>query len=163
MTTPPSEKELQPIESELLDAQYRKSGLTVADLARSTGISVGAIRIALSGIRYRDGQPRRVVPPDQTVAKLSSVLGLSAETLIGIGRSRAAAILAEGQGTTKSAGPDLNSVAAIAGRQSIVRQMLAIFSTEELRAELERRDRGDHDQLDQEGRDDAADEWRSTR
>lgn len=161
--TPPVEQELQPVECELLDAQYRKSGLTVADLAKATGISVGAIRIALSGVRYRDGQPRRVEPPDQTVAKLSAVLGISPETLIGVGRSRAAAILAEGQGTTQGAVPDLNSVAAIAGRQSVTRQVLAIFSTEELRAELERRDRADHDALDEEGRDDAADEWRSTR
>ncbi|MGO1971616.1 MAG: helix-turn-helix domain-containing protein [Propionibacteriaceae bacterium] len=151
MSTPPpseSEQDLQPVESELLDAQYRKSGLTVADLAKSTGISVGAIRIALSGVRYRDGQPRRVVPPDQTVAKLAAVLGLSPKALTGIGRSRAAAILAEGQGSTVSAEPDLNSVAAIAGRQSVVRQMLAIVSTEELRAELDRRTAEDNEAMD---------------
>lgn len=142
--TVPSEIEL-PVECELLDAQYRRSGLTVADLADSTGISAGAIRIALAGIRYRNGQARRVVPPDQTVAKLSAVLGISADTLIGVGRSRAAAILAEGQGTTVNAQPDLNSVAAIAGRQSVVRQMLAIFSSEELRAELARRSAHEED------------------
>jgi transcriptional regulator with XRE-family HTH domain len=132
-----------PVECGILDAQYRKSGLTIADLAESTGISVGAIRIALSGIRYRDGQARRVVPPDQTVAKLAAVLGISADILTGVGRSRAAAILSEGQGATVSAQPDLNSAAAIAGRQSVVRQMLSVFSTEELRAELARRTAAD--------------------
>lgn len=163
MTPPPADDGLQPVESEILDAQYRKSGLTIADLANSTGISAGAIRIALSGVRYRDGEPRRVVPPDQTVAKLAAVLGLGPDTLIGVGRSRAASILAEGQGTTASTEPDLNSVAAIAGRQTLARQILAIFSTEELRAELERRERAEHDALNKEGQDDADDEWRMTR
>lgn len=160
VTTPPTEEKLQPVESELLDAQYRKSGLTVAELAKSTGISVGAIRIALAGTRYKDGKLRRVVPPDHTVAKLAAVLRISPETLQGIGRSRAAAILAEAEGLTASTKPDLNSVAAIAGRRSIVEQMLAIFSTEELRAELERRD---DEAAKQEGIDDAADEWCRTR
>lgn len=139
--------ELQPVESELLDAQYRKSGLTVADLSKATGVSVGSVRVALSGIRYREGEPQQVIPPDQTLAKLAAVLGISTETLIGVGRSRAAAILAEGQGTTQSAEPDMTSAAAIAGRRSVVGEMLRVFSTEELRAELARRDGGEaHDE-----------------
>lgn len=138
MATPP--EDLQPVESAILDTQYRRSGLTVADLAEATGISVAAIRIALSGVRYRDGLPRRVIPPDQTVAKLAAVLGVSSETLAGIGRQRAATLLAEGQIATASATPDVTSIAAIAGRQQLGRQVLALFSSEELRAELRRRE-----------------------
>lgn len=135
-----SHPELQPAECAILDARWRTSGLSADDLAEATGISVGAIRIALSGIRYRNGQPRSVVPPDQTLAKLAAVLGIPPEALAGVGRPRAATLLSKVEGAAKSAEPDLATVAAIAGRTSLARQILAQFSTEELRAELIRRD-----------------------
>lgn len=138
VTTP--EDETQPIESKLLDKQYRASGLSAPKLAEATGLSISAVRIALAGFRYRDGQAHRVVPPDSTLAKLAAVLGLSPQTLEGVGRERAAQLLAEMQTEHAIANPDLDSVAAIAGRQTLVRDMLKLFSTNELRAELERRE-----------------------
>ena len=166
MTTPP-EQELQPIESKLLDNLYRSSGLTAAKIADATGLSVSTVRISLAGVRYREGKPYQVVPPDTTMAKLAAVLGLSAEALEGVGRDRAAQMLSEMLVERAIANPDLDSVAAIAGRQTLVRQVLALFSAKELNAELERRgelsDKEEHDAFMQEVNDDAADEWRATR
>lgn len=129
-----------PPESVALNGYYKKSGLTAADLAAATGLSVGAIRIALSGVRYRDGEPKTVVPPDPTVAKLASALGLEPQVLRSLGRERAAEMLAEGKSTAID---DLDTKAAIAGRQNLARQVLAVFSTEELRTEIARREQGD--------------------
>ena len=50
---------------------------------------------------------------------------------------------------------DEAAMAAAAARVSLARQVLAVFSTEDLRDELDRRDRAEHDALDREGRDDA--------
>ncbi|SEB55008.1 hypothetical protein SAMN04489806_1071 [Paramicrobacterium humi] len=126
-----------PAESLLLNAAYKKSGLTAADLAAATGISVGAIRIALSGLRYRDGQPKATVPPDQTLARLASALGIVPSVLQSIGRERAAELLGEAKSTAIA--PDLDATAAIAAREALTRQVLAVFSTDELRAEINRR------------------------
>lgn len=130
-----------PAESLILNATYKKSGLTAADLAAATGLSVGAIRIALSGIRYRDGQPKATVPPDQTLALLASALGIAPAVLSGIGRDRAAGILTEAK--SSAAAPDLDTTSAIAARDALTRQVLAVFSTDDLRAEIERRTEAD--------------------
>jgi hypothetical protein len=126
-----------PAESLLLNATYKKSGLTAADLAVATGLSVGAIRIALSGIRYRDGQPKATVPPDQTLVLLASALGVVPAVLHGLGRERAAELLAEAKNPPVAR--DLNTTSAIAAREALTRQVLAVFSTDELRAEIARR------------------------
>lgn len=126
-----------PAESLILNATYKKSGLTAADLAAATGLSVGAIRIALSGIRYRSGQPKVTVPPDQTLVRLASALGVGPAVLTSLGRERAAELLAGAKST--AAAPDLDTKAAIAAREALTRQVLAVFSTEELRAEIARR------------------------
>lgn len=156
---PPSKKPEAPAESKVLDNAYRKSGLTAADLAVATGLSVGSIRIALSGLRYRKGEVAAVAPPDQTLAKLASVLGIGPAALIEAGRERAAAILRDAK--KPMAVPDLNAAAAIAGREALARQVLAVFSTEEIRDELGRR--SDDEAWEQEGIDDAAAYWRETR
>lgn len=155
-----------PPESALLKEAYRKSGLTVADLAAATGLSSGTLHIAMSGIRYRDGQAKATVPPDATVVKLASVLGIHPDVLRSNGRPRAAELLAEAtsgraDATKATFASDLEAKAAAAGRAALARQVLAVFSTEDLRDELERRDRLEHDQLDQEGRDDAAADLRA--
>ncbi|TFD23818.1 hypothetical protein [Cryobacterium sp. TMT2-23] len=126
-----------PAESLILNATYKKSGLTAADLAAATGLSVGAIRIALSGIRYRSGEPKATVPPDQTLVRLASALGIGPAVLSGLGRDRAAELLTGAKST--SAAPDLDTQAAIAAREALTRQVLAVFSTDELRAEIARR------------------------
>ncbi|WP_129656300.1 hypothetical protein [Rothia halotolerans] len=124
-----------PIESAELQRAYKQSGLTAADLAAATGISVGAVRIALAGIRYYKGEPRTTHPPDETLAKLASVLGIDANMLRGFGRERAAAIMAD----VETAAVDLQAPAAIAGRQALAKQVLGVFSTDELEAEVKRR------------------------
>lgn len=126
-----------PPESLLLNATYKKSGLTAADLAAATGLSVGAIRIALSGIRYRDGQPKATVPPDVTLVRLASALGIGPAVLTSIGRERAAELLTEAKSAPVA--PDLDTTSAIAARDALTRQVLAVFSTDDLRAEIARR------------------------
>lgn len=132
-------------ESVILKATYKKSGLTVADLAAATGMSVGAISIALSGTRYRDGVAKPVVPSDRTLALLSSVLHIEPEVWTNLGRDRAAALQIEinKAGEVVTAPAEAEAVAAAAGRATLARQVLAVFSTEDLRAELARRERSD--------------------
>lgn len=125
-----------PPESALLSGAYKRSKLTAADLSAATGISVSAVRIALNGIRYREGQPRPVSPPDQTLAKLASVLGLGADELKAIGRETASELITEAKATPPK---DLDTPAAIAGRNVLASQVLGLFSTAELQAELDRR------------------------
>lgn len=130
-----------PPESLILNATYKKSGLTAADLAAATGLSVGAIRIALSGLRYRSGQPKATSPRDQTLVLLASALGISPVALSSVGRDRAAEMLAEAKNQTTK--PDLDTTAAIAAREGLARQVLAVFSSAELQAELHRRSESD--------------------
>lgn len=144
----------------LLGQVYRTSGLTAADLAAASGLSTSAVRIALAGLRYRQGEPRVTAPTDQTLAKLASALGISSQTLAAVGRGRAASMLDEAETTPPA---DLDTSAAIAGRLSLARQILAQFSTEELRAELERRDQAEHDELDREAIDDIAEDLKTER
>lgn len=131
-----------PPESTMLKTAYRQSGLTVANLATATGLSVGTLHIAMNGIRYRGGKARVALPPDSTLVKLSSVLGIHPDILREHGRERAADLLVEAlavDGSVVTFSTDLNAQAAVVGRQALARQVLAVFSTEELRAEVDRR------------------------
>ncbi|HXH36241.1 MAG TPA: helix-turn-helix transcriptional regulator [Plantibacter sp.] len=141
-TTTNEEAVLSPPESALLKAHYKKSGLTVADLAAATGLSVGTISIALSGIRYRDGRPHVAVPPDRTIVRLSAVLHVDPEIWRNVGRARAADLLAEvtESGNAPTVAADMDAVAAVAGRAALARQVLSAFSSEELRSEISRRE-----------------------
>lgn len=133
-----------PLECALLKGAYRKAGLTVADLAAATELSVGTIHIALNGVRYRDGAARVAVPPDRTLVKLATVLRLGPQALRAVGRDRAADLIEEAQATDAepaSFASDAEARAAATARAALVRQVLAAFTTEELRAELGRRDR----------------------
>ena len=124
-----------PAESVELNRAYKRSGLTAADLAAATGLSVGAVRIALSGIRYYKGEAKPTAPPDETLAKLASVLGLPPKVLVVLKRGRAAAIMGE----VETAPVDLEAPAAIAGRLALAKQVLGVFTTDELEAEVNRR------------------------
>lgn len=124
-----------PVECAELQRAYQHSGLTAADRSAATGASVGTVCIALAGIRYRDGQPRTAKPKDEVLAKLASVLGVSAHLLRVFRRERAAELMNE----TEFAAVDLETPAAIAGRRVLAKQILAVFSTEELETEVRRR------------------------
>ncbi|WP_143264710.1 helix-turn-helix domain-containing protein [Arthrobacter sp. 49Tsu3.1M3] len=136
-----------PPESAMLKAAYRNSGLTVADLASATGLSVGTVHIALNGIRYRDGKAKVAIPPDRTLVKLASALRIHPDVLRVHDRARAADLLVEASrveaGEEVSFASEREAQAAVAGRYVLARQVLAAFSDEELRAELERRDRSE--------------------
>lgn len=132
-----------PPESAMLKTAYRKSGLTVADLAAATGLSVPTLHIAMGGVRYRDGKAKAAIPPDNTMVKLASVLRIHPDALRAHGRERAADLLAEATDNdgTIAVPSDLDAQAAVAGRQALAKQILAVFSTEELRAEIARREK----------------------
>lgn len=132
----------------MLKAAYRNSGLTVADLASATGLSVAAVHIAMNGIRYREGKGRVAIPPDRTLVKLASALRIHPDVLRVHDRARAADLLVEasrvGAGQEVSFASEQEAQAAVAGRSVLARQVLAAFSDEELRAELDRRDRNEN-------------------
>lgn len=132
-----------PPESAMLKAAYRQSGLTVADLAAATGLSVPTLHIAMNGFRYRDGKTKVATPPDSTMVKLASVLRIHPDVLRAHGRERAAGLLAEvtDEDSTTAVPSDLDAQSAVAGRQALAKQILAVFSTEELRAEIARREK----------------------
>lgn len=132
-----------PPESTMLKSAYRQSGLRVADLATATGLSVGTLHIAMNGIRYRGGKARVAPPPDSTIVKLASILKIRPDTLREYNRERAADLLEEvtDEGSTAVAPSDLDAQATVAGRQALARQIFAVFSTEELRAEIARREK----------------------
>jgi hypothetical protein len=77
------------------------------------------------------------VPPDLTLIRLASALGIAPAVLSSIGRERAAELLTEAKSTAVA--PDLDTTSAIAARDSLTRQVLAVFSTDDLRAEIARR------------------------
>lgn len=133
-----------PPESALLRATYKKSGIKVADLAAASGLSVSSVHIALNGFRYRDGVAKAAVPPDRTLVKLGSVLGVESAALREAGRERAAELLDEigesGQSLPTTFASDAEAKAHAAGRAALTRQVLGAFSLEELRAEVERRE-----------------------
>lgn len=130
-----------PPESRLLKEAYKKSGLTVADLASATGLSMATIHVAHNGVRYRDGKAKVTVPPDRTLVKLSSVLGISPDTLRAHDRGRAAALLEEANASSDPTEflSDKEAQAAASGRAALTQQILAVFSTEDLEAEVKRR------------------------
>lgn len=144
-----------PPESAILKDAYRRSGLTVADLAVATGLSVGTVHIAMDGFRHRDGVAKAVVPPDRTLVRLAAALRIRPDVLRAHGRERAAGLL-EAVAAAEDAPPPAASpadaeaqVAPSAGRTALARQVLAAFSTEELHDELERRERAQHDAIHQ--------------
>lgn len=143
-----SELDLQvPPESTLLRTTYKQSGIKVADLAGASGLSVSAIHIALNGFRYRDGVAKVAVPPDRTLVKLGSVLGVEPAALREAGRERAAELLDEvgesDQSLPTTFSSDAEAKAHAVGRTALARQVLAAFSLEELRAEISRREEGE--------------------
>lgn len=131
-----------PPESTLLRAEYERSGLTIAAMSRATGISTAALHIAMNGFRYREGgTPTSVTPPDKTIVKLASLLRISPGILREVKRERAAQLLEETPAHQRptSTPSDRDAQFAAASRRLLVRQMLAVFNTEELRAEIELR------------------------
>lgn len=130
-----------PPESIMLRTAYKKSGLTVADLAAATGLSMATIHVAHNGIRYRDGQAKVTVPPDRTLVKLASVLRISPDVLREHGRDRAADLLEEANASTDPAVflSDKEAQAAASGRAALAQQVFAAFSVEELEDEVKRR------------------------
>jgi transcriptional regulator with XRE-family HTH domain len=135
-----SEAEVQPpAEAMLLNRAYKKSGLTAGDLAVATGLSIPTVRQALTGLRYYKGQPKAMTPTDKKLALLGSALGIPPEALADLGRHRAAALISEGE--YDSTVPMTDATVTIAARALLARQILAVFSVDELRAEVARRDR----------------------
>lgn len=142
----------------MLKAAYRRSGLTVADLAAATGLSTATVNIALSGIRYRDGTARVAVPLDHTLVKLALVLHIRPEELRSLDRVRAADLLEE---QARSANREVRTgytPSASTRRKSLAERVLAAFTTDELQEEIERRERAEYNQ---EGIDDAAADLRA--
>ncbi|MUN53919.1 hypothetical protein GMA10_01525 [Kocuria koreensis] len=141
-----------PAESVLLRTIYKQSGVKVADIAKASGLSVSAIHIAFNGFRYRDGVAKVAVPPDRTLVKLGAVLGVEPAALREVGRDRAAELLAEvgesDETLSATFGSDAEAKAHAAGRVGLARQVLAAFSSEELRAELMRRTAAEDDARD---------------
>lgn len=100
-------------------------------------------------------------PSDQTLVKAGSVLRLYAQALRGIGRERAAGLLeealkADGLPVARSSSDEI-TLATLAGRRSLTKQILSIFSIDELRSEIERRTaQGEPDTDGDDDADDAA-------
>lgn len=140
-----------PPESALLRAAYERSGLSVGSMAKATGMSTTAIQIAMNGYRYRDGKATVTMPPDSTVVKMASVLRVAPAALHEAGRGRAAELLDEAVSSVlkTTTSTDQSAMAMSAGRQALAHQVLAAFSTEELRVEVQRRDTADSDDDEQ--------------
>lgn len=131
-----------PPESTLLRTAYERSGLAVPATAEATDISKASIHIAMNGFRYRKGEPVVVSPPDKTVVKLASLLRVEPQAIRDAGRERAAQLLEEIPSDQRptSTLSDYGAQSQSTGRQILARQMLGVFPTEELRAEIERRE-----------------------
>lgn len=118
-------------------------------MAKATGMSTTAIQIAMNGYRYRDGKATVTMPPDSTVVKMASVLRVSPAALRDVNRVRAAELLEEATTDLRTTtSTDQSAMAMSAGRQALAHQVLAAFSTEELRAEIEHRDNADDEAQD---------------
>jgi len=143
MKAPLDHEDQIPAECRAIKLVHQRSGLTVADLAAATGLSVGTIHVALSGVRYRGSEAKITAPSDRTLVRLASALGLKPGFLRDVDRGRAADLLAEADevGVRPVFAVEQDAQAAVAARSALTRQILAVFSTEELRTELERRDR----------------------
>lgn len=152
-----------PRESVLLRAAYERSGLSVGAMAKAVGLSSAAIHIAMNGFRYRGGEPVVVSPPDSTVVKLASLLRVEPGLLRDTERPRAAQLLEEviASDATQATVGDREAQTLAAGRMGLARPILAAFSTDELRAEIERRDEDDAERQDAESLKELADELRA--
>lgn len=130
-----------PPECSLLRVAYERSGLAVSAMAKATDISKASIHIAMNGFRYHKGEPVVVSPPDKTVVKLASLLRVEPQAIRDAGRERAAQLLEEippDQRPTSTLS-DYEAQAVAASRHLLARQMLAVFTTEELGIEIEHR------------------------
>lgn len=130
-----------PPECVLLHQAYKHSGITAADLAIATGKKIGTIRDALNGYRCRgEGIRRPVNLTDDFVVKLAEALPVSPDELRDAGRNYAADVL---EAAIQAAIPpdehDMHVTAA--ARAHMAQQILTAFSSEELAAELARRDK----------------------
>ncbi|WP_218220449.1 helix-turn-helix transcriptional regulator [Nesterenkonia sp. Act20] len=126
-----------PGESKLLRRCYEESRHTVPELAELTGLSTATIHIAMQGFRYRQGEVRRAVPHPDTLARLASALRISPGQLREVNRTDVLDMLTE-------ASEDQLTVAEhkarAVGYDALERQVLAVFSTDELREEIARRE-----------------------
>lgn len=135
-----------PPESKLLKQAQKTSGLSGADLAEATGLSRGTVYAALQGVHYKKdtktgkSTPIAGAPTLQTLVKLAGVLRINPDQLREIGHDRAAAMLAESTQPEHTRPADEQTQAAIAARAGLARQVLSAFSTNELQAEIDRRE-----------------------
>lgn len=125
----------------MLRAEYKRSGLTIAEVAKVSGVSTPSVHVAVNGFRYYDRQKVVTVPPSKTLVKLAAALSIDAAKLRAVGREDAAQLLEETPTyqlpTPATALADVE--AAASARQTVIRQVLGVFSTDELLAEIERR------------------------
>lgn len=126
----------------MLRAEYKRSGLTIAEVAKVSGVSTPSVHVAVNGFRYYDRQKVVTVPPSKTLVKLAAALSIDAAKLRAVGREDAAQLLEETPAyqlpTPATALADVE--AATSARQTVIRQVLGVFSTNELLAEIERRE-----------------------
>ena len=95
--------------------------------------------------------------------KLASVLRIEPSAIRGAGRTRAAELLEEATGTDlpTTTYKDENAQALAAGRHALAIRILAAFSTDELRAEIARRDKTSEAEDDEQTYDELADDLKS--
>ena len=131
------------MESTLLDTVIKNSGVSVEKIATATDLNVGVIRIAAAGFRYRPNAAKNfTAPSDKTLIRLASVLAIQPDELRACGRTRAALLLKDAQrvsGFVEAPDFDADDRVFIAGRQILLGQIFAVFSTQELQAEIDRR------------------------
>ncbi|MDF1477736.1 hypothetical protein PYV02_01410 [Leifsonia sp. H3M29-4] len=138
-------------ESRLLRQRYEQSGLTIAELAAATDLSEATVTVAVAGFRYRDGQPIVVAPTDRTLVQLAPALRIGPEQLRAVDRVRAAELLEaaavdiEGLALESSnlISASIAAQAAASARRSLMRSVLAVFSTDDLRDEIALRENGE--------------------
>lgn len=130
----------------MLRAEYKRSGLTIAEVAKVSGVSTPSVHVAVNGFRYYDRQKVVTVPPSKTLVKLAAALSIDAAKLRAVGREDAAQLLEETPTyqlpTPATALADVE--AATSARQTVIRQVLGVFSTDELLAEVSRREEVEH-------------------
>lgn len=128
-------------------------------LASMTGLNINSVYNCLRGYRIRRnsrGKTKKVPtrPQVRTVVLISAVLGIEPEQLRETGREDAADMLAHLPAKEKpeqcvsSPQPAINPVdmriahAVFSTRAALIRDLLQIVSTDELRDELQRREKG---------------------
>jgi hypothetical protein len=89
-----TENELQKPWGRLIDEGRRRTGLSVRKAASAAGISEGRWRQIVNGYQSAgNGQTITVDGPDDTVARMAEVAGVTPDELRSAGRDRAAAVL----------------------------------------------------------------------